>query len=114
MPWIALIFGILGVLGAISGLGLLTAFSPLALFGGAEGVASYGTGFIAALFWLVASALMLAAFAGLQGHKFQGWKLMFWSEVASAVGAVLSLSLGGVLGAAIGVYLLYQVKSHYK
>jgi hypothetical protein len=114
LPWIALVFGILGVLGSISGLGLLTVFSPLALFGGAEGVASYGTGFIAALFWLVSSVLMLAAFPGLQGHKLQGWNLMFWSEVASVVGAVLSLSLGGVLGAVIGVYLLFQIKSHYK
>lgn len=114
LPWIALVFGILGVLGSISGLGLLTVASPLALFGGAEGVSSVGSGLIAALFWLVSSVLMLTAFPGLQGHKLQGWTLMFWSEVASVVGAILSLSLGGVLGAVIGVYLLYQIKSHYK
>jgi hypothetical protein len=114
LPWIALIFGILGVLGSIAGLGLLTAFSPLALFGGAEGVASYGTGFIASLFWLVSSALMLAAYPGLAGRKLKGWNLMFYSEVASAAGAVLSLSLGGVVGVLIGVYLLFQIKSHYK
>lgn len=114
LPWIALIFGILGVLGSIAGLGLLTAFSPLALFGGAEGVASYGSGFIASLFWLVSSALLLAAYPGLQGHKIKGWNLMFYSEIASAIGAVLSLSLGGVLGVLIGIYLLFQVKSHYK
>lgn len=114
LPWIALVFGLLGILGSISGLGLLTAFSPVAIFGGAEGMASYGTGFIAAIFWLVSSALMLAAFTGLNGHKLQGWTLLFWSEVASAVGALLSFSLGGVLGVVIGVYLLYQVKSFYK
>jgi hypothetical protein len=114
MPWIALIFGILGVIGAISGLGLLTATSPLALFGGAEGVAAYGGGFVAAIFWLISSALMLAAFSGLKAHKLQGWTYMFWSEIASLIGALLSFSFGGIIGVVIGVYLLYQIKSHYK
>jgi hypothetical protein len=92
----------------------LTATSPFAVLGGAEGVSAYGSGFVAALFWLVSSALMLMAFPGLKALKLSGWTWMFWSEVASLIGALLSFSFGGIIGVVIGVYLLYQVKSHYK
>ena len=114
-PWIALIFGILGVLGALGGLGLLTVFSPLAVFSGASGAASYGTGFIAALVWLVSSVLMLAAYPGTRARKLSGWNLLFWSEVVSLVGSLLSGAIvSAVVGALIGFYLLFQIKSYFK
>src|SRR6266496_4149207 len=69
MPWIALVFGILGILGSIGGLGLLSATSPLAVMGGASGMSSYGTGFVAALLWLGSSVLLLAAFPGMKARK---------------------------------------------
>lgn len=115
MPFIALIFGVLGVLGALAGLGVLTMFAPLAMFGGAQGVASYGGGFLAALVLLVSSGLLLAAFPGVRANKMSGWTLLFWSEVVSLVGAILSMNLiSGVLIALIGFYLLFQIKSYYK
>ncbi len=55
-PVISLIFGILGILIGISGLGILTVFSPLAYVGGGAG---YGAGFLSALIYLVASVLLL-------------------------------------------------------
>ena len=116
MPWIALIFGILGVLGAISGLGLLTATSPMAVLGGAEGVSAYGTGFLASIIWLISSVLMLMAYPGLKKRQYKGWNLLFYSEVVSLVGAIVSITsiVGGIIGALIGFYLLFQIKSHYK
>ncbi len=116
MPWIALIFGVLGILGAIGGMGLLAATSPLAVMGGADTVSSYGTGFIASLIWLGSSVLLLAAYPGLKSHSYKGWKLLFWSEVLSLVGAIVSISsiLSGLIGALIGFYILFQIKSHYK
>lgn len=114
-PIIALIFGILGVLGSLSGLGLLTAFSPLAPLGGASAMSSYGTGFLSALLWLASSVLMLAAYPGTKARKMEGWNKLFWSEVISAVSALVTLSLfSGLIGALIGFYLLFQIKSHYK
>lgn len=114
-PWIALIFGILGVLGSIGGLGLLAVFSPLAVFGGAAGVASYGSGFIAALIWLVASVMLLAAYPGTAAKKISGWNLLFWSQVVQLIGSVVALSIvSGIVGAAIGFYLLFQIKSYFK
>src|SRR5258708_25910770 len=114
-PWIALVFGILGVLGSIAGLGVLTVCSPFAVFGGVSGVSSYGTGFIAALIWLVASALLLAAFPGTKAGKAVGWNLLFWSQAVHLVGSLVAMSfVSGIIGAAIGFYLLFQIKSYYK
>lgn len=114
-PFVAIIFGILGILGAISGLGLLTFFAPMAVVGGVRETSSYGMGFIATLFWLASSVLLLAAFPGTKNKQFVGWKLLFWSELVSLVGAIVSFSiLSGLIGALIGFYLIFQIKSYYK
>jgi hypothetical protein len=114
-PWLALIFGILGILGGLGGVGLLTAFSPLAVFGGARGVASYGAGIIAAWVWLASSVLLLAAYPGTKAKKITGWNLLFWSEAVNVLGSLLSGSIvGAIIGGLIGFYLLFQIKSYYK
>lgn len=111
-PWIALIFGILGVLGSIAALGIVTVFSPLAVMGG--GVQAAGTGIIAALLGLVSSALLLAAFPGTRKFKLSGWNFLFYSEVVSLLSAVLAISLTGILFSLVGFYFIFQIKSHYK
>jgi len=114
-PILSLIFGILGIIVAISGLGLLTATSPLAFMGGAQTVSSYGTGIIATIIYLVGSILLLAAYPGLKARKHKGWTLLFWSEVANLVGGVVSLAiLSAIVGALIGFYLIFQIRSYYK
>ncbi|HVF69568.1 MAG TPA: hypothetical protein VNA13_03305 [Xanthomonadales bacterium] len=114
-PWLAIIFGILGVLGGLAGVGILTMFSPLAAFSGAQGIASYGTGIIAAWIWLASSVLMVLAYPGLKARKIGGWNWLFWSEVLNIVGSVVAGSLiNAVIGALIGFYLLFQIKSYYK
>lgn len=114
-PFLALIFGVLGILGSLAGLGLLTVFSPLAIFGGASGVSSYGGGFLAAFVWLVASVLLLAAYPGTKARKYKGWNLLFWSECISIIGSILAGSIiNALIGGLIGFYLLFQIKSYYK
>lgn len=111
-PWIALIFGILGVLASLAGLGILTALSPFVMMG--NGLGGTATSLLTAVLSLVSSALLLAGFPGTKGRKMQGWNMLFWSEVVSTVSSVILLSLSGVIGALIGFYLLYQIKSYYK
>lgn len=110
-PWLALVFGILGALGALAGLGILTAFAPFAVMGGVKG---YGLGFISAIGWGISSLLMLVAFPGLQAKKAGGWNLLFASEVINVVASVISISVGGLIGALIAFYLLFQIKPKYK
>lgn len=114
-PILAVVFGILGLLGSLGGVGLLTVFSPMALFGGAQGMSSYGSGFISAIFWLASSVLLLAAYPGTKARKAKGWNMLFWSELINLAGSVISLSLfSGIISAAIAFYLLFQIKPYYK
>lgn len=112
-PWLALIFGILGVLASIAATGLMTALSPLMLLGGGVGAATGGIA--GAVLGLVSSALMLVAYPGLRDRKVAGWKCSFYSEAVSVVSGVVALNLvGAVIGGAIGFYILFQIKSYYK
>lgn len=115
-PILALIFGILGILVGIGGLGVLTVFSPLSVLGGAAGVSSYGTGFIAAIIYLLASIVLLAAYPGTKARKYSGWKLLFWSETANLLGGIIGMTsiISAIIGALIGFYILFQIRSYYK
>jgi hypothetical protein len=110
-PWLALIFGILGVLTALAGLGIFTFLGSLAVVTGARGA---GSGFIIVLLGLISSALLLFAFPGTQKRQAKGWKLIYYSEVVGLVADIISLSLVGVVFALIGFYFLYQIRSYYK
>ncbi len=111
-PVIALVFGILGVLLSIGGLGVLSFLAPLAVIGGAA--PHYGLGIIATVGWLISSVMMLMAYPGLKAGKIGGWNLLFWSQVVSVVTAIIGISITSVIGAAIGFYILFQLKSKYK
>ncbi len=111
-PWIAVIFGVLGVLSSIALFGITTVAAPFLAMGGYVGQA--GGGMIAAVLALVSSVLMVAAFPGTKSHKMSGWTLLFYSEVVSVVASVVMLSVGGLVGNLIGFYILFQIKSYYK
>ncbi len=111
-PWFALIFGILGILAGLAGLGVLSVLSPFMMLG--SGFAAASGSLLGMVVAVVASALLLAAFPGTKDRKMQGWNMLFWSEVASLVAALLSFALSGIVFALISFYLLYQIKSYYK
>ncbi|HSD98739.1 MAG TPA: hypothetical protein VLB73_03505 [Patescibacteria group bacterium] len=112
-PWFALIFGVLGVLAGLGGLGILSVLSPMMLLG--SGLGTTANTLLSVAIALVGSVLMLVAFPGLKKRKMQGWNLLFWSEAVSFVSSLVAFSfVGGVIGALIGFYLLYQIKSYYK
>lgn len=110
-PWLALIFGILGVLVALGGLGILTVVAPLAVLGG---VGNYGLGILSAIGLGISSLLLLLAFSGLKAGKLSGWNLLFWSEAINIVASLLGLAFGSVIGGLIGLYLIFQIKPRYK
>ncbi len=72
-PWIALIFGVLGV---IAGLGLM-GVSPLGLVGG---VRSSALLLISGIASVVASVMMLIAFPKLKNRLMGGWILLFSAD----------------------------------
>jgi hypothetical protein len=114
-PILSLVFGILGIL---SGVFAVTA-SPIAAFGG------YHAGsmvFLTGLLTIASSALMLAAYPKLKKNQYTGWTYLFWAEciniVSSLVGGLftnpVSTLIGAVIGAAIGFYILFQIKPYFK
>lgn len=111
-PWLALIFGVIGVLGSLAAVGILTFLAPFVVLGGGIGVASGGI--MGAVLALVASVLLILAFPGTNAGKASGWNLLFWSEAVSVVSSVVAFSIAGVVGALVGFYILFQIKSHYK
>jgi len=111
-PWLALIFGIIGILIAIAGLGIVTVFSPLIAMG--SGLGAAGNGILSMILAIVASALLLAAFPGTKANKMSGWTFLFWSGAVRILASVVDLSLAGVLVGLIGFYFLFQIKSYYK
>ena len=111
-PILSLIFGILGILVGISGLGLLTVLSPFAYM---AGVPNYGTGVIAALIYLVASVILLMSYPGLNAKKYKGWKLLFWSEAVSFIGGLVSMAfISTIIWGIIAFYLIFQIRSYFK
>jgi len=72
---------------------------------------------------IVFAILALLAFPGLKAKKKIGWNLMFYSMIASVAYGIVSLFYSGggvgsllsaVIGSVIGMYILFQVRSHYK
>ena len=114
-PWLALIGGILLLLVTVPGTLLLLLFSPLAAMGGG------GLGYVGLILDLVISAIgavmSILAFGGLRGRKLGGWALLFWASILYFVAGLFPFSIGGVigalLGAAISLYVLFQVKPYY-
>lgn len=135
VPWIALIGGVFSLL---AGWGLwqsgqrvneIVGYTNdfLRAYGG-EGVTQtpdLGVFFYVALLALVVQgALMLYAFPGLKSRKkTSGWNILLYSALISLVyGVFVALTSYGTfsnlffsaLGALIGLYVLAQIKSHYK
>lgn len=110
-PWLALVFGIIGVLGTLAAFGVLSVVGPYAMMYGAKGA---GLWQVAVIGGLISSIMSVLAFPGLKAQKVQGWTLLFWAEVVSVISTVLGMNVGGIIGALIGFYILFQIKARYK
>ncbi|HEX8974063.1 MAG TPA: chromate transporter [Patescibacteria group bacterium] len=110
-PYLIIIFAILAIPAILVGLGLTAIFAPFAFFAG-----SFGTGFfLSAVFSLVAFIIELMAVPGLFARSKKGWNFAFYASLASLVGSLLAFNIvGGIIGAIIGWYILFQVKELYK
>ena len=74
-------------------------------------------------FLLVNGVLLVLAYTKLAKKQAQGWNLMFLASLVSIVYSVLNLGIpergfggfiGSLVGTAIGIYLLFQMRDVYK
>ena len=112
-PWIALVFGVLGIVSMLSVAGL-SVFATLFTLGMALPM------FVSIILGLVSSVLLLMSFNGLKERTKKGWNFVFYSQVvsiASGIASVLFGHLNGLVGLAVGTvigfWILFEVRSHY-
>lgn len=129
-PWIALIFGILGILGLLAG-GVIATFLalPTLFTGSIWGI----IGFISLLISIVIAILQLLAVTPLMAREKKGWNYLFYglllgvlSVILSIIGATLTTSsvyvgagvvnsfVSGVISFLIGGWLLFEIRDQFK
>jgi hypothetical protein len=127
LPWLALIGGVLSLLGAWGLYKLATLANEWIdatsqLYG--YNVASQHDNFfiwVSLIIIVVEAVMLLAAFSPLKNRKKLGWNLVYWTSLINVVYAVLYIFvdfdffslLFSLLASAIGLYLLFQIRSYF-
>lgn len=111
VPWLSLIFGILGLFALIGAGGFLS------ILGGVSELAWI----ISALASFIASVLQILAFKPLKNRKKKGWNYIFYSTIITTAASIIAIALGygssaigTVIGTVIGLWLLFEVRSLYR
>lgn len=110
VPWIDLLLLVFFLPVLLMLLGLS---SVLYSFNGAMGAYTGGWG-LATVLSIVSFGLEIFALPGLFKRKKYAWNLLMYSSLLVIVENVLFFSLGGIVGAIIGLYVLFQIKDYYK
>lgn len=130
LPWLALIVGAFMLYGAYWTYQAASYVNDLSYtlnqLSVAFGQAPVASPLNSAMLWLtlallVAEAVMMfMAYSGLKEKQKRGWNLLFWASLLSLVVGLAQLfayGFGGLLsyllGSAVGLYLLFQVRSYY-
>lgn len=125
LPWLALLGAVFAFIGAAHLYNIVTtvnyAFSGFGYLPGVAGVLA--TTWIGVALLLAEGVLFLVAFPDLRTFRKKGWSLLLWAMLISAFyGVVMNLFNGSVdlsqlivslLGAAIGLYFLFQVRPYF-
>ena len=130
--WLALISGIVGLWGAYSlwrvaqwGDSWIQYANQVSDYYGTAPAATVGfstTIWIVIAITTVQGILALLAVSGLKAHQKSGWNFLLYSALLSVISAVLYLFtsnygvgnfLGSLLGCAVGLYFLFQIRSHF-
>lgn len=113
-PWLVIIGVVLTIptILAFFGLGAFMMSSPY----GGYALANSGITYTLAIVFLAVTAVMRGlAIPGLLAKTKSGWMMLFYSTIVSLVYSILSFDIvGGLLGAPISLYLLFQVREYYK
>jgi hypothetical protein len=118
-PWIALVVGALGIFAVIPALSSVffvasIPFASMMMRGG-----WYPATIIVLVCMALASVLSLFAYKPLIARQKKGWNLLFYATNVSALSSIVNLvigydGLGGIIGAIVGCWLLFEVREMYK
>lgn len=110
-PWVTLVLIILFLPVLLLALGVSAFFSPFAATAGPGVVRGLAFAWI---FVAVSLGLEVAALPGLFKRKTQGWKLLFYATLLSAVYNLFTFNwFGLIVGTLITLYILMQIRTKY-
>ncbi len=111
-PWVMLIVVIASVPGILGFLGFGAMVAPF------SSLAYKTAGPTYAVIWalsIIALALNALALPGLFKKEMRSWRLVFYSVLVAAVQDIVSMNvLGLIVGSAISLYILFQIKHNYR
>lgn len=112
IPWINIIILVILAPAILAAIGLGAVSLP---FSGLAGVDATSGLTISLLALIVQVVLMIAAIPGLLKRSITGWTISFYSVAVGLLFSLLSFQiLSGLIGTAISLYILFQIKSYYK
>ena len=112
-PYVALVLGILGLVGALALFGLGSILGPFVVLGG--GAAALGSTFLAAIFSGIIAIMYIMAYSGLKKRKISGWNLLFYIETLYVLSDLVNVRIASaVISAVIGYFILFQMRAAYK
>jgi hypothetical protein len=115
-PWVTLIVLIVSIPAVLVIFGIGSVATGLAAY---SGVFWGGRYYLSLIVLIIELVLMAMSISGLIKRELRGWKLVYYGELVSVVYAIISAySLGNLIssliGAAIGLYVVFQIKSYYR
>lgn len=114
-PYLSILSVIIIVPSLLLLLGLGSLATVLAPVGGAYSVGQLPNMWIGILILVPVVILQVMAVPGLFARKAIAWKYLYWSQLINAVASIVQFNIiGAIISLAIGLYLLFQVKSFYK
>ena len=112
-PWITLVLMVFAIPIILAALGLTALFSPVAMmYGGYHLSLGFLLAGIISLLSLVFEAIALP---GLFARSLKGWYLIYYAALLSALGNLIRVDIFGlIIGLAISLYILFEIKPYYK
>jgi hypothetical protein len=112
-PWLALLGAIIGALSFVTVLGAGSFVSFITIGTGAYGGSSWAM-WVGLLSLAAVTYFCAMSFKPLQNKERKGWNNMYWLSLISFAMNILSGEIiSAVIGAFIGFWILFQVRSRY-
>ena len=113
-PWINILIVVVSIPAVLGFLGLGTMFA-YPMMGGYL-MARVGFNYTLAIIFLgITLVLRMIAIPGLMSRSKNGWNMLYYSTLLNAVYSLLSFQIVSmIIGTAISLYLLLQIREYYK
>src|SRR5262249_43340629 len=112
-PWVAIVFGAIGVLVLLVLGGILTVLSPLLLLGGSSGISSGASAFFAIVVGLVIAALDLIGGYLMLQRRLTGWWILAVGIALQLLSNLFSVAVLGLVFSLAVAYVHLEVKPRY-